>query len=125
VVHKDQEVEIKIEAFTFTSYGLLHGTVVNVSQDTIATEDVNTPDVRNTKGDGSDQLRNDDDRQARRPSYIAHVSIQEGGIETEKGFMPLEPGMAVTAEIKTRQRRVISYLLSPLLRYRQEGFRER
>jgi hemolysin D len=32
---------------------------------------------------------------------------------------------AVTAEIKTGQRRVISYLLSPLMRYRQEGLRER
>jgi hemolysin D len=33
--------------------------------------------------------------------------------------------MTVTAEIKTGQRRVISYLLSPLLRYHHEGLRER
>jgi len=39
--------------------------------------------------------------------------------------MPIEPGMAVTAEIKTGQRTVISYLLSPLMRYKQEGLRER
>jgi hemolysin D len=33
--------------------------------------------------------------------------------------------MAVTAEIKTGRRRVISYLLDPVLRYRDESFRER
>ena len=33
--------------------------------------------------------------------------------------------MAVTAEIRTGTRRIISYLLSPLLRYRHEGLRER
>jgi hemolysin D len=37
----------------------------------------------------------------------------------------LSPGMAVTVEIKTGSRRIVSYLLSPLLRYRQETLRER
>jgi hemolysin D len=37
----------------------------------------------------------------------------------------LSPGMAVTVEIKTGSRRMLSYLLSPLLRYRQETLRER
>jgi hemolysin D len=37
----------------------------------------------------------------------------------------LSPGMAVTVEIKTGSRTIISYLLSPLLRYRQESLRER
>jgi hemolysin D len=33
--------------------------------------------------------------------------------------------MAVTVEIKTGQRRIIEFLLSPLLRYKQESLRER
>jgi len=37
----------------------------------------------------------------------------------------LAPGMAVTVEIKTGTRRLIEYLMSPLLRYRQESLRER
>ncbi len=37
----------------------------------------------------------------------------------------LSPGMAVTVEIKTGSRQILSYLLSPLLRYRQETLRER
>jgi hemolysin D len=37
----------------------------------------------------------------------------------------LQPGMAVTVEIKTGSRTVMSYLLSPLLRSQQESLRER
>ena len=37
----------------------------------------------------------------------------------------LTPGMAVTAEIKTGQRRVIEYLLSPVQRAGSESLRER
>jgi len=39
--------------------------------------------------------------------------------------VPLTPGMAITAEVKTDKRRIISYFLSPLLRYKQEAIRER
>jgi hemolysin D len=39
--------------------------------------------------------------------------------------MALEPGMTITAEIKTGQRRLISYLLSPFMRYRHEALRDR
>jgi hemolysin D len=37
----------------------------------------------------------------------------------------LEPGMAVTAEIKTGSRHIIGYLLSPLSRARHEALTER
>ena len=37
----------------------------------------------------------------------------------------LSPGMAVTVEIKTGQRRIIEYLLSPLLKSMKESLRER
>lgn len=33
--------------------------------------------------------------------------------------------MAVTVEIKTGRRRIMEYVMSPLLRYRQESLRER
>jgi hemolysin D len=43
----------------------------------------------------------------------------------EGRMVDLEPGMAVTVEMKTGRRRIIEYLLSPLLRYKQESLRER
>ena len=36
----------------------------------------------------------------------------------------LEPGMAVTVEIKTGSRHVIEYLLSPLMRHKQQALHE-
>ncbi len=53
------------------------------------------------------------------------MNLNENGIETEQGWAKVEPGMAVTAEIKTGDRRVIEYLLSPLIRLSHEGLRER
>ena len=56
---------------------------------------------------------------------MVRVSLDETEVVTEEGRMPLEPGMAVTAEIRTGQRRLIEYVLSPFLRYRHDGLRER
>ena len=41
------------------------------------------------------------------------------------GDVPLSPGMAVTVAIKTGAQRVITYLLSPLLRFKQDSLHER
>ena len=46
-------------------------------------------------------------------------------MQIDDRMVNLSPGMAVTVEIKTGSRSVLSYLLSPLRRYRQEMLRER
>ena len=53
-------------------------------------------------------------------------------LSSEKDYFTVEgrdifliPGMAVTAEIKTRQKRVIEYFLEPFKTYMSEGLRER
>jgi hemolysin D len=46
-------------------------------------------------------------------------------MQVEDKLVKLGPGMAVTVEIKTGRRRIISYLLSPLARSRHEALRER
>jgi hemolysin D len=46
-------------------------------------------------------------------------------MQIEDKVVNLAPGVAVTAEIKTGERRIISYLLSPLRKYRQDSLRER
>jgi hemolysin D len=57
--------------------------------------------------------------------YSARVSLDETQMQVEDKLVNLVPGMAVTVEIKTGTRRVIEYLMSPLLRYRHESLRER
>ena len=46
-------------------------------------------------------------------------------MQIEDRMVNLSPGMAVTVEIKTGSRRILSYLLSPLLCYQQEILHER
>lgn len=123
-VHAGQSAEVKVEAFTYTRYGLLQGKVVGVSRDAVQdgnrknSLDRNSQPSAETDQDGSDSSQSGS-------GYVARISLNQTTIDTEQGRLPLQPGMAVTAEIKTGQRRVISYLLSPLLRYRHEGLRER
>ena len=57
--------------------------------------------------------------------YGAPISLDRAQMQVEDKLATLTPGMAVTAEIKTGSRTVLSYLLSPLMRYRQESLRER
>ena len=57
--------------------------------------------------------------------YSARVSFEDTQMQIEDKMVNLAPGMAVTVEIKTGTRRVIEYLMSPLLRYRHESLRER
>jgi hemolysin D len=58
-------------------------------------------------------------------NYSARISLDRTSMVIDDKVVNLSPGMAVTAEIKTGSRTVLSYLLSPLLRYRQEVLRER
>jgi hemolysin D len=119
-VETGQDAEIKIDTFSFTRYGLLHGEVLSVSQDAI------TRDKAQDKADkpqGTEQASSEPKGQEL--VYAARVSLDRTRMQVENKLVNLSPGMAVTVEIKTGSRRIISYLLSPLLRYRQEVLRER
>jgi hemolysin D len=58
-------------------------------------------------------------------AYAARIVLDRAEMKIEGKRIQLLPGMAVTVEIKTGSRRLISYLLCPLARYRQEVFRQR
>jgi len=117
-----QAAEIKIDTFNFTRYGLLHGRVVSVSQDAIVRDKPNEkPGTSKTGG----ALSNSSEPEGQEFLYSARVSFDETQMQVEDKFVNLSPGMAVTVEIKTGTRRIIEYLMSPLLRYRHESLRER
>jgi hemolysin D len=120
-VHPGDDAQIKIDTFNFTRYGLLHGRVVSVSPDAIVRE---TPQDRNNdrpKGAESDSS----EPKGQEFIYSARVSLDRTQIQVDDAVANLSPGMAVTVEIKTGSRAVISYLLSPLLRYQHESMHER
>ena len=99
-VKAGQVVEIKVETFTFTLYGTIPGRVLSISDDAAPIEKVGL-------------------------IYPTRVSMDRATIQVEGKQVHLSPGMAVTVEIKTGQRRVIEYLLSPLLKSVKESLRER
>ncbi|MBI5648636.1 MAG: HlyD family type I secretion periplasmic adaptor subunit, partial [Ignavibacteriae bacterium] len=99
-VREGQEAVVKIETFNFTKYGSVRGKVRRVSHDAVADE-------------------------KRGLVYTAHVVLMATTMMIDGNDVALAPGMAVTTELKMGTRTVIEFLLSPLLRYRQEGGRER
>jgi hemolysin D len=53
------------------------------------------------------------------------VSLDQTQLQVDGRQVELTPGMAVTVEVKTGSRKIISYLLSPLVEYRHDVLRER
>jgi len=99
-VTRDQPAEIKLEAFNFTKYGTIDGSVASISSDAVEDEQLGL-------------------------IYESRVSLDRTAIQIDGEEVPLTPGMAVTVEIKTGTRRIIEFLLSPLQRYQDEAIRER
>lgn len=120
-VQPGQEAEIKIDTFNFTRYGLLHGQVLGVSHDAIVRD---RPQDRSS--DRNPGAQNDSSEpKGQDLSYSARISLERSRMWIDGRSVNLSPGMAVTVEIRTGSRAILSYLLSPLLRYRQEMLRER
>jgi hemolysin D len=99
-VREGQPVEIKVETFPFTLYGTIPGRVLSVSDDAAPIEKVGLV-------------------------YPTRVSMDRSTIQVDGKQVNLSAGMAVTVEIKTGKRRLIQYLLSPLLKSLKESLRER
>ena len=99
-VNAGQAAEIKLETFPFTRYGTVAATVSRVSADAV----------------------NDEKRGALFP---ATLMLNTTEINVDGKSIRLSPGMNLTAEIKTGQRRVIEFLLSPIQRAGNESLRER
>lgn len=57
--------------------------------------------------------------------YHPHISIAETTIPVVSRRVLVAPSMAVAADVKTGDRRAITFFLSPLLRYADESLRER
>lgn len=99
-VRPEQDVEIKIDSFPFTKYGTIKGKVRNISGDAVQDEKLGLV-------------------------FPSRLTLLDNKIKADGQVVQLKPGMSVTAEIKTGKRRVIEYLLSPVMKYLNESMRER
>lgn len=99
-VQPGQSAQVKLETFPFTRYGTVNAEVQRVTPDAVT----------------------DERRGAIFPSTL---TLYQDAIDVDGKRVRLSAGMNVTAEIKTGQRRVIEYLLSPIQRTSVESLRER
>jgi hemolysin D len=120
-VYVGQEAQIKVDTFNFTKYGLLRGKVLSVSQDAISRDKPRDGTGDKTQG----ALDSSSEPSGQELAYAARISLDRTQMQIEDKLVNLSPGMAVTVEVETGSRRLIEYLLSPLLKYKQSSLRER
>ena len=114
-VHEGQSVRVKLEAYPFTDYGLIEGTVESISRDAIDLSQQGAGAARDQNGKPP-------------PTglvYAARIRLKQRSIRIGSHVQPIGPGLAVQAEIKTGERRIIQYLLSPITQTVDEAGRER
>jgi hemolysin D len=99
-VHEGMSSEIKIHTFPFTKYGVIDAEVTTVSDDATVDEQ-------------------------RGLIYRMQLRMAKNTLWVEGKEVKLQPGMAVTAEVQTGERRIMEFFLAPLLRAKSESIRER
>ena len=120
-VREGQQAAIKIDTFNFTRYGLLQGEVLSVSHDAVIRDRGQDRSADREAGAANETS----EPKGQELNYSARISLDHTRMQIDDRMVDLSPGMAVTVEIKTGSRTILSYLLSPLRRYRQEMLRER
>lgn len=99
-VYPGQSVTVKVDAFPYTRYGTVDAELLSVSRDSTTDERLGLV-------------------------FPAQIKLKTNNISVEGQLAELSPGMSVVAEIKTDQRRIIDYLLSPIREYQAEALREK
>ena len=102
-LHPGQKATIKFSAYDFAIYGGLTGKVIRISADTI-----------------QDEVRGE-----QQEYYRVILTTEKNYLESKKGQLPIIPGMLVNVDILTGEKSVLSYLLKPILRAREQALTER
>jgi adhesin transport system membrane fusion protein len=99
-LYPDQRAVIKVTAYDFAIYGGLTGKVVRISPDSINEADGKT-------------------------YYQVWIETDKTFLGTVENPLKLIPGMVVNAEIVTGKKSILDYILKPLLRTKDNAFKER
>lgn len=101
-VQENDRAIIKVHTFPFTRYGTINATVTRISDDAIA-----------------------DNKDKNRLFFGMSLLLEKNSLPVDGREVRLAPGMQVTVEIMTGERRLVEYFLSPLQKHLQESGRER
>lgn len=95
-IKEGMPVSIKIDTFEFQKYGILHGTVKSISQNSIKDEKLGEV-------------------------YEVYIIPKEHTLLVEGKEKQLSTGMTLNAEIEINKRRIIEFFIYPLIKYLDEG----
>ena len=101
-VQENDRAIIKVHTFPFTRYGTINATVTRISDDAVA-----------------------DNKDKNRLFFGMSLLLEKNTLPVDDREVRLAPGMQVTVEIMTGERRLVEYFLSPLQKHLQESGRER
>lgn len=114
-VLEGQTAAVKIDAFEYTKYGTVPARVTHVSRDAVPSD----------KQTDSTQQGPSDLSKKNGLQYAVKITLDQPTIFVDGKPLPITAGMSVSTEIKTGSRRVIEYVLSPLVRHAHEALHER
>ncbi len=123
-VRMNQDAVVKIDSFPFTDYGTIDGRVTRVAHDAIPQPDADQRE-QNPAAAARDGGLFGGAQRFQNLVFPVTLTMDRTTMTSEGSEVPLVPGMAVTVEIKTGTRRILSYLFSPILQVATTAFRER
>lgn len=123
-VEAGQPAIIKVEAYPFTRFGILEGHVIRVSADAIPEPDAQQMESTIAQNARSTMPTGNVPR-VQNLVFPVTIGFDNTTLLVEGRPMPVAPGMGVTVEIKTGQRRILEYLFSPLAQITSEAMKER
>ena len=120
-----QDVVVKVDAFPFTRFGVLHGKVAQIASAAVDEQEAKRA-LANAASAANDASASSASAPGQTESFVFPVTIalDEDVMKFEGGEAPLAPGMTVAIEIKTDTRRAIDYFLSPLAKIGRESLHE-
>lgn len=120
-----QEVVLKIDAFPFTHYGTLKGTVKRISNEAVDSQEATASSDASTLARPLNNSAVSGNQKVQNLVYPVTVELEKTIVNADGKEVPLLPGMMVTAEIQTGDRRVIQYLLAPVWEAASQAAHER
>jgi hemolysin D len=120
-----QTAVIKVDAFPFTRFGTLTGKVERIAHQAVDETEAKRAMANVTAPSNSAPPQTSGPGQPESFVFPVIISLEHSMMKVGGSEIQLNPGMTVTAEIKTDSRRVIDYLLSPLSKVGSEAMRER
>ena len=107
-----QSATIKVDTFPFATYGSIPGHVVSVAADALPTSGKNR--LESASLDGA-LMQTSAAQKTGNIQFPIIVAASRSYMNVNGKKVPLSPGMTVTVEVRTEDRRAIDYIVSPLL----------